>query len=162
MKQIQTTVVALLLVLAFSCSKDNNSGASGQSGQSSASSSISSDAQESIDQDVDVPVTGNWILYYDWLCSGLYSAVALDVYANGTWHTGSGYTGEWVEGRRIFMRKYDGFETVYSGIIRSEKKISGIMTTWDGTHGCFYMVPATDPKFKAEINGSRDESGKTR
>jgi hypothetical protein len=162
--KIQTAFVAILFLFSISCTKENASSSSAQSKQSSVSSSKSSDAEEqSLDDEVDFVVTGNWILYYDWYCSGEHYSTTLNVYPDGTWETGSGYTGHWVKGRRIFMRKYDGLETVYSGIVRSNKKISGIMTTWDGTQGCFYMVPSTDPNFKGEFKkGSRDESGRIR
>ena len=161
MKTFHTALAAFLFLFAFSCTKENAGNSSAQSKKTSVSSSQSSDAESAMDANEHLVITGSWILYYSWYCTGVYSSTSLEVHHNNTWETGTGYTGAWVLGRSIFMRKYDNsFSTVYSGLVCSKQRISGIMTTWDGNQGCFYMVPATDSKFKGETNGTLDESGK--
>ena len=109
-------------------------------------------------------VTGDWTLFYDWNCDGSYSTVSITVNNVGTFRTGSGYTGLWVQVAGMFMFHYNNSETTYSGNLAS-KSITGIMTTFSGTgglKGCFYMLQSgVETSFAARrVKEKADESGK--
>jgi hypothetical protein len=69
------------------------------------------------------------------------------VYSNGTWTTGEGYSGLWVQIAGMFVFTYNNSETTYAGNLASTS-VTGVSTTFFGLNGCFYMlqqgVPATN------------------
>lgn len=104
-------------------------------------------------------VTGNWTLFYDWSCDGSYSKSTINVNANGTW-SGGGYTGLWVQVAGMFLYTFNNSETTYAGNLAS-KSITGIMTTFSGLKGCFYMLQEGVPtSFEEKVEeASKDMSG---
>ena len=85
---------------------------------------------------MDVP--GKWTLFYDWDCVGSYSQVVMTLYNDGNW-AAPGYKGRWVQTQGMFMFTFNDVKTTYAGSIAG-KSITGIMTTFGSTHGCFYML----------------------
>lgn len=88
----------------------------------------------------------------------------MKVESGGSWAMPKfNYTGEWVTGRKIFMFTFDNTLTTYLGVI-CDKEIRGIMTTWNGLQGCFYMKPYEANNLKQEEDitgtGTLDVSGK--
>jgi hypothetical protein len=108
-----------------------------------------------------MPVPGNWTLFYDWDCDGSYSKTTMTVNANGTWSSGEGYSGPWVQTAGMFMFTFNNSETTYAGNLAS-KSITGISTTFSGLNGCFYMLQAGVPTtFVAErAAGKVDSQGR--
>ncbi|WNG39071.1 hypothetical protein F0U60_39790 [Archangium minus] len=86
-----------------------------------------------------MPVPGNWTLFYDWYSDGSYSSVPMTVNANGTFTMGGGLGGLWVQSAGMFMFTFDNSETTYAGNLAS-KSITGIMSTFAGLNGSFYML----------------------
>ncbi len=84
-------------------------------------------------------VTGNWTLFYDWNCDGTYSTVPMTFAANGTWTSSGSYKGPWVQVAGMLMFTFDGSDTTYAGNLAS-KSNTGIMSTFSGLNGCFYML----------------------
>src|SRR5262245_1010144 len=108
-----------------------------------------------------MPVPGKWTKFYDWGCDGSYSKTGMDFKADGTWSSGEGYKGLWVQVAGMLLFTYNNSETTYAGNLAS-KSVTGIQTTFSGLNGCFYMlqegVPATFAAEKAA--GKKDGSGK--
>jgi hypothetical protein len=155
-----TRLVTVLLIVAISCTKESDN----MSSPATATNRESNDVvAESLDNDMNyVPVVGKWTLYYDWNCDGKYYSTTMKVESGGSWAMPKfNYTGDWVKGRRIFMFTFDNTLTTYSGVI-FDREIRGIMTTWSGLQGCFYMKPyeANNLKQEENITGTLDVSGK--
>jgi hypothetical protein len=157
-----TQLVIILLIAAISCTKESDN----ISPTTRVATQNSSDAlAESLDNDVtQLTIVGKWILFYDWNCDGKYYSTTMKVESGGSWAMPKfNYTGEWVTGRRIFMFTFDNTLTTYSGVI-CDKEIRGIMTTWSGLQGCFYMKPYEANNLKQEEDatetGTFDVSGK--
>jgi hypothetical protein len=109
-----------------------------------------------------VPVTGNWTLYYDWDCDGSYNSVSIIVNAGGTFTTGSGYSGLWVQEAGMLLLTINNSETTYAGNLAS-RSITGISTTFAGLNGCFYMLQAGVPTaFAIDEPEPADEAGDQR
>jgi hypothetical protein len=107
-------------------------------------------------------VPGNWTLFYDWGCSGSYGSTTMTFNSNGTWTSGQGYSGVWVQAAGMLMFKFNSSNTVYAGNLAS-KSVTGIQSTFGGLNGCFYLlesgVPAEAKEF--HVKGKADSSGKT-
>src|SRR4051812_28209134 len=110
-RQLQAGLAAILLLLAFSCTKENNSPQSAKSSQLSSSQSseaLQAKGSSSADQSViDLATTGVWIYHYSWGCTGSYGTTTLTVYADGTWKSGEGYTGQWISNGFLFTFHYN-------------------------------------------------------
>lgn len=107
-------------------------------------------------------VTGNWTLFYDWACDGTYSKTTMTINAGGTWTSGEGYNGLWVQVAGMFLFTFNNSETTYAGNLAS-KSITGISTTFaGGVTGCFYMLQSGVPTaFQDErVAGKEDSKGK--
>jgi hypothetical protein len=164
--KMKTGLTAMLLLLAFSCTKESTN--STAANQPSVSARQSSDAlQQSLEEQDVTPIAGTkWILYYDWDCDGSYGSSVMTINKNGTWSNDQGNTGLWIRGQHVFIFRFDNLpnnlETTYSGIILT-KRIQGIMSTFQfagSRKGCFHMEPYSD-NFKAQPKtGMPDASGK--
>jgi hypothetical protein len=108
-----------------------------------------------------VAIAGNWTLFYDWGCDGSYSSTSMTVNADGTWTSGEGYSGLWVQVAGMFMFTFNNLETTYAGVLAS-MSITGIMTTFSGLTGCFYMLQQGVPTAFVDrrATGKADASGK--
>ena len=95
-------------------------------------------------------VSGTWTLYYSWGCSGIYSSASMTFSGNGTWTSSKGYGGKWAEVAGMFMFNIDFYETTYSGNLAGSS-VTGIMATWSGPTGCFYMLEAGTPTDRGEL-----------
>src|SRR4249920_3988895 len=90
-------------------------------------------------------VPGNWTLNYDWDCDGGYGSTSMVFNANGTWSSGEGYTGLWVQAAGELLFIFDGGgRTTYGGVMASQS-VTGISTTFSGLTGCFYLLQAGAP-----------------
>jgi len=105
-------------------------------------------------------VTGNWTLFYDWDSNGTYNSASMTVNVGGTFSTGS-YTGQWIQVAGMFMFTINSSETTYAGNLAS-KSITGIMTTFTGSTGSFYMLQEGAPTSLTArtTTPQRDEAGK--
>jgi len=158
---MQTITIAILLVATLSCNKENANSTALNTTNHATSSAAIQDNQELIG--FSSPV-GNWVLYFDWGCTGGYGAINITVNADGTW-SGGGYSGTWIDGRGVFMLNFSApSRTTYSGTERI-KRIVGIMSAF-GTPdavpypGCFYMERANSASFKSyKVPGMPDVMG---
>jgi len=88
-------------------------------------------------------VSGSWKFFFDWGCDGSYSNTTITFNANGTFKTGEGLTGKWVQVQGMISWLYDGTPgTVYAGNVIGGA-IAGMQTTWGGGNGCFYCTLGT-------------------
>lgn len=78
-------------------------------------------------------------MFYDWNCDGSYSKTSMTVNAGDTWINGEGYSGQWVQVAGMFMFNFSNGKTAYAGNLAS-KSVTGIMSTFGGLNGCFYML----------------------
>jgi hypothetical protein len=108
-----------------------------------------------------VAMEGTWTLFYDWDCDGSYSSASMTLSANGTWTSSEGYSGPWVQVGGMFIFTFDSSKTTYAGNVAS-KSVTGVMTTFSGLNGCFYMLQQGVPTaFAAQrAAGKADASGK--
>ena len=108
-----------------------------------------------------MPITGNWTLFYDWGCDGSYSKTTMTINAGGTWTSGEGHSGQWVQNAGMFVFNFNNSKTSYAGNLAS-RSITGISTTFGGLNGCFYMLQAGVPTafHEERVAGQRDSSGK--
>lgn len=155
--KMQTGLVAMLFLFAFiACKKE---AATSNNQAATTAKTHESSAVETTDGAASFDATGEWILYYDWGCTGYYNSAYMTVNADGTWTNSEGYTGPWVDGRCLFLFTFDGYETTYTGTERLHN-IVGIMTTFYGSQGCFYMEPYTGgAKTGNKQPGSSDSKG---
>jgi len=107
-------------------------------------------------------VPGSWTLFYDWGCGGNYGTTPMTINANGTWSNGQGYTGAWAQSAGMLIFQFNNSKTTYGGNLAS-KSVTGIMSTFAGGNGCFYMLEAGAPTAHADAlaKGKADSSGKT-
>ena len=105
-------------------------------------------------------ITGEWTLFYDWNCDGSYSTGPITLNPNGTFTQGT-YTGTWVQVAGMLTFQFKGSSTTYSGNWAS-KSITGIMSTFSGLNGCYYMLQSGAPQsFEAkQVAGKLDAAGK--
>lgn len=105
-------------------------------------------------------ITGDWTIFYDWACDGSYSSTSIAVNTNGTFKTGEGSLGTWVQTAGMLTFQFDKSKTTYSGNWAS-KSITGIMSTFSGSNGCFYMLQSGVPRsFEAlKIEGKQNAAG---
>lgn len=86
---------------------------------------------------MDIP--GTWTLHYSWGCVGSYSQTDVIFNANGTFSS-SPYTGKWVQTDGDLLFRFDQApNTVYGGS-GVGSAITGIMSTFQGSNGCWYAV----------------------
>jgi hypothetical protein len=98
-------------------------------------------------------VTGTWTLFYDWDCDGSYSSTTFTVNNDGTFTSGGGLNGLWVQIAGMFVFTFNNSETTYSGNLAS-KSITGVSTTFSGLNGCFYMLQQGVPIAFAEARAA--------
>ena len=106
---------------------------------------------------------GKWTLYYDWRCDGNYNSTPITVAADSTWTNSEGYKGHWVQAAGMITFQFTGYHTTYSGNLAS-KSVTGIMSNFGGTNGCFYMLQAGAPHIAAtaeHVRGKPDAAGKS-
>jgi hypothetical protein len=104
---------------------------------------------------------GTWMLYFDWNCDGGYGNTPMTVNANGTWTSGEGYSGVWIQAAGMVIFDFST-GTVYAGNVASQS-ITGIQRAADGAVGCFYMLQSGAPTAAdqpARAKGKADSSGK--
>ncbi len=92
-------------------------------------------------------VSGRWTLFYDWGCTGSYSAARMTFYPDGTFSISEGYRGLWVEEAGMLMFTFNKGETTYAGN-RTSKSVTGISTAFEVDNdfeGCFFMVQKIVP-----------------
>ena len=104
-------------------------------------------------------VPGNWMLFFDWNCTGAYGSTSMTIAADGTWSNGEGYTGTWSQSAGMLTFQFDNSKTTYSGNLAS-LSVTGIQSTFIGLAGCFYLLEAGAPTVLAErAAGAPDSSG---
>lgn len=81
--------------------------------------------------------------------------------ANGTWSSGQGYSGQWVQVAGLLIFKFNNGNTTYAGNL-ADRSITGIQSTFAGLNGCFYMLQSGVLTTFAEERGKHkaDSSGK--
>jgi hypothetical protein len=84
------------------------------------------------------PLTGDWIIYYDWNCDGSFNSHNMTFYADGTWSSSEGYTGTWAQdGCNIDWWYTSG--THYWGVMTLDGLyMDGDMLSSGGLSGCWW------------------------
>lgn len=107
-------------------------------------------------------IPGTWTLFYDWDCDGTYSQTSINFNANGTFSTGEGSSGKWMQASGMILWKFNGIDTCYGGNFAS-KAMVGISSTFGGLNGCWYATQSTATILAAEkLKGDKDAAGGTR
>ena len=84
--------------------------------------------------------SGEWMLFYDWGCSGRYGNTPITFSSDGTFSSPP-YTGKWYESEGKIMWRFDTApNTAYSGDQVGLAMI-GIISTFAGLNGCWYALP---------------------
>lgn len=140
-KSMLTGSVIFLLLITFSCTKENTSNTAQMTSQTS------DEVTQSANVSNDLNVEGEWLWYYDWYCDGYYGVTTLSLHSDGTWSAGEGSTGHWSKKYGILIIDFDGgYSTIYAGNVYPHA-IRGTMTTFiKGQEGCFWMEPASSSK----------------
>ncbi|MFL6231896.1 MAG: hypothetical protein ACJ76N_02060 [Thermoanaerobaculia bacterium] len=102
-------------------------------------------------------IPGNWQIHFDWGCTGTYLSVGITFDPGGTWNSGI-FNGQWVELNGEVIFNFVGLATVYAGNVSGGAAV-GIMSTFSGSNGCWYMVKQDVPAAKAAAP-SHDLAGK--
>jgi hypothetical protein len=162
-RKLQAGLVFIWLLIAISCSKENDSNPI-----SNASSRVltSSSADESVANDLLPPVTwtGTWTLHYSWGCTGTFSSTSITFFSNGTFSSGQGQSGHWFSSSSMIIWHYDNtHNTFYSIRVNSTARtgISGDFTT--NIKGCANLTtpsPKSDQSTENRIKGQPDAAGK--
>ena len=85
----------------------------------------------------------NWILAYDWGCTG-YSGYSINTYfSNNTLNFvelngGGSYTATWSLCGDVYTHVYDDYPTTYNGVF-SNGMITGTISSESGNTGCFFV-----------------------
>ena len=142
-RKLQTGLAFLLLLVAISCTKENDNSPFSSSGSSKSLTSSSTDqAVASDDIDARFNFSGSWVLHWSWSC-GIKSSTSWFFASNGTFSDGFGETGVWVAGPHTVLFKFNGFNEHWGGH-DTRGTIDGIMTTFSSStfnsHGCFTMT----------------------
>jgi hypothetical protein len=109
--------------------------------------------------------SGEWMLYYDWGCSGTYGNAPITFNSDGTFNS-SPYTGKWYENEGKIIWRFDTApNTAYSGD-QVDLTMVGISSTFAGLNGCWYARPLaglekSSPVSKQgiDVSGKRVGSG---
>jgi len=155
-RETLTGFVIFLLLLTFSCTKENTNGTA------SVRSQTSDELKQSGNDENNLNVAGEWLWYFDWYCDGYYGVTTLSLHDDGTWSNGEGLTGRWSKRLGIFILNFDdGYSTIYAGNVYPHA-IRGQMTTFiKGQEGCFWMEPASSSKsgVTAQKDSDMDAAG---
>jgi len=104
-------------------------------------------------------IAGNWQIHFDWNSTGTYSSVGITFNPGGTWTAGI-FNGHWVELNGEMIFNFNNASTVYSGNVSGGAAV-GIMATFSGSTGCWYMVRQGSQNAATKAAGPRlDLSGK--
>lgn len=121
---------------------------------------IAQEAPKAAPANAPVSIAGSWTLYYDFGCTGSYSNAGMTLNSNGTYSIPSqGLSGNWavISGTSsatsaaagTLMFDFSSAKTAYAGLLAS-KTVSGTISTFSGTNGCFTMVAAGGPHSVSE------------
>lgn len=106
-------------------------------------------------------VPGNWTLFYDWGSDGTYAIATFTFNNDGTFTDGAGLDGIWFRHAHMLIFKFDNFETTYAGKLAG-LSVTGVMSTFDGLEGFFYMLQEGVPTVFAanRVAGKPNAHGK--
>jgi len=158
-RKLQTGLAFILLLVAFSCTKENDNSPFSSSGSSKALTSTSAD--EAVVAAPDISWTGSWVLHYSWGCTGSFGTTTIKFNSNGTFSTGSGNTGHYVSSAIIILWKYDSYNTSYA--IRVNKtEYTGIAGDFaNQIKGCAFLTkPGALTEPSNQLKGQPDDAGK--
>ncbi len=101
-------------------------------------------------------------LFYDWDCDGRFGSTTITVNNDGTFTSGEGPNGLWVQIAGMFVFTFNNTEVTYAGNLAG-KSITGVNTTFSGRNGCFYMLQEGVPTAFAEtrVAAKPDVRGKS-
>jgi predicted nucleic acid-binding Zn ribbon protein len=89
-----------------------------------------------------VPITGRWLLEYDWGCEGDPRETLVTLFEDHTFSTGEDNHGTWsLSGSDITLTYPSGTE--YTGEV-SEGEMEGTMVSYDGREGCWSATRTGD------------------
>jgi hypothetical protein len=95
--------------------------------------------------------SGEWMLFYDWGCSGSYGNSPITFSSDGTLSLPP-YTGEWYESDGKIMWRFDVTQnTTYSGD-QVGYVMTGISSTFAGLNGCWYALPLATQEKRAAVS----------
>jgi hypothetical protein len=88
-------------------------------------------------------VNGEWMLHYDWGCTGNYYQAPITFNSDGTFNAPN-YIGRWAQNEGKIEWRFDGPgpDTVYSGDVVDAAMV-GISSTFAGKNGCWYALRST-------------------
>ncbi len=87
-------------------------------------------------------VVGDWLVSYDWQCTGTYAQIKIRFNSNYTVDVG-GAIGAWGEvAGMVIMRFTDGPMAVFAAN-RVQHSMTGMSTVGNGFDGCWYAVRDT-------------------
>lgn len=109
--------------------------------------------------------SGEWMLFFDWGCSGNYGNSPITFSSDGTFSSPP-YTGKWYESEGKIMWRFDTApNTAYSGD-QVSLVMTGISSTFVGLNGCWYALPlaaqekqAAVSRQEVDVAGNRTGSG---
>ena len=109
--------------------------------------------------------SGEWMLFYDWGCSGSYGKTPITFSSDGTFSSPP-YTGKWYESEGKIMWRFDtATNTAYSGD-QVGLAMTGISSTFAGLNGCWYALSlaiqeklAAVSRQEVDVAGYRTGSG---
>ncbi len=82
-------------------------------------------------------VSGNWILHYSWGCTSNYGQSNI-TFNNGGTFSGA-LTGKWVQQDGTLLLSFDSGPAKYGGTMNGNIG-SGVMSSFTGSNGCWYVV----------------------
>jgi hypothetical protein len=105
-------------------------------------------------------VPGNWVLHYDWGCSGNYISAPITFNNNGTFAV-QGLSGKWSSHDGQILFQFDSNHATYGGSVVDSAMV-GISSTFAGLDGCWYAIKQTaTTKAIADHKPKYDPSGST-
>jgi hypothetical protein len=108
-------------------------------------------------------IVGEWILHYDWGCSGSYSQTGITFNNDGTFSTSEEEAGKWAQTDGMILFQFDQWDSIRTnyGGNSAGNAIVGMMSTFAGSNGCWYAIRVGSTTMLAkERKPEFDASGK--
>lgn len=110
---------------------------------------------------VDAVAPGSGTLFFDWGCDGSYSSTPITFNNDGTFTSGTGNSGTWVNIAGFITFTYTApSETTYSSVVAS-RAAAGVNTTFAGLNGCHHII-GPGLAIAAKADDSRLDDGSLR
>jgi hypothetical protein len=157
-RKLQAGLMFIWLLIAISCSKENDSNPI--SGASSRALTSSSDDESVADGAVSpANFSGAWVLHWSWGC-GVKSSTSIFFNSNGTFSDGLGEAGRWTQNsaKNILLFNFNSRGDYWSGRPASGN-VNGIMADFPSV-GCFSLTRTTPNPNEKITKGQTAPPGK--